>query len=97
MNSAIITKILARLSALESDLKNLYTLSRRSEIAGGAPLSLFVNLPSPTKRGAWVYVTDGRKGGEGPGAGTGVLALADTLGGVATWVRVDDPTQAVQV
>ena len=60
----------------------------RSEVTGGVVSVLFVDLPAPGETGRLLFVTDGRKTGEGGGAGTGVLAYDD---GVA-WRRTSDDT-----
>lgn len=48
---------------------------------------------SAVESGARAWVTDGRKTGEGVGAGTGCLAYADNIAGVVTWRRISDDTQ----
>lgn len=58
----------------------------RSEVTGGAQATLFAGLPAPGQPGRVVFVTDGCKAGEAPGAGTGVLAYDD--GGA--WRRPSD-------
>jgi hypothetical protein len=45
--------------------------------------------PIPIAAGAQAYASDGRKPGEGAGAGTGVLAYYDAAG---AWVSVCDGT-----
>lgn len=44
----------------------------------------FADLPAGSE-GDIIYVTDGRKGGEGPGLGTGVLCFKDG----SAWIAVD--------
>ena len=44
--------------------------------------------------GARAWATDGRKSGEGAGAGTGVLVYADNQAGTVTWRRLSDDTVA---
>lgn len=64
----------------------------RSEIAGGHDPIAFASLDTPGQAGRMVFVTDGRKVGEGVGAGTGTPAYDD---GTA-WRRTgDDTTVAV--
>ncbi len=60
----------------------------RSEVTGSIEAILFVNLPTPGQAGRLRFVTDGRKTGEGGGAGTGTPAYDD---GVA-WRRTSDDT-----
>lgn len=50
----------------------------------GLPRSLFADLPSGSE-GQQIYVTDGRKNGEGAGLGTGVVAFHDG----SNWIAVD--------
>ena len=56
--------------------------------ADSLPKTLYAGLPVAGKPGRVRFVTNGRKSGEGAGAGTGVLAVDD---GVA-WRRVSDDT-----
>lgn len=85
------------MTILEKNFQRLLLLSQRSEQTGGVERVLFVDLPAAGQKGRIRYVTNGRKSGEGAGNGTGVLAIDDEIASVAVWVRVDDPTQAVQV
>ena len=62
--------------------------SERAETAGGVATSTVAGLPAAGENGRLRFATDGRKTGEGGGAGTGVLVYDD---GVA-WRRVDDGT-----
>jgi len=77
---------------LEPILRRLKSLERnpRSEVTGGVTSSTVAGLPPPGQVGRVRFATDGRKTGEGAGAGTGVLVYDD---GVA-WRRVDDGTLA---
>lgn len=51
----------------------------------------YAQLPlSAVTRGVTVWVSDGRKAGEGAGLGTGVLAYADNISGTVTWRRLSD-------
>lgn len=72
-----------RLRALETN--------ERSEVTGGAESFTVAGLPAAGQTGRMRFATDGRKTGEGAGAGTGVLVYDD---GVA-WRRVDDGTTVV--
>lgn len=94
----MIEQLRKRLEVLENAFKRLQILSARAEIAGGFPKTLYADLPSPQANSSRIfYVTNGRKAGEGAGAGTGVYAGETLLSGVPAWVRMDDQTQAVQV
>ncbi len=64
----------------------------RSEIAGGLDPIVFADLPTPGQPGRMVFVTDGRKTGEGAGAGTGTPAYDD---GTAWRRTADDSTVVV--
>ena len=63
--------------------------NERSEVSNAVPAVTFANLPAVGQTGRMRFVTDGRKLGEGPGAGTGVLAYDD---GGASWRRPSDDT-----
>ena len=77
-----IDALTARLRALET--------ADRAETAGGVQSVTFAQLPavSPTAPGRLRFVSNGRKVGEGAGAGTGVLCYDD---GVA-WRTCDTST-----
>ena len=72
--------ILVRLRKLEAN--------QRSEVTGGVVRSTVAALPAAGDAQRVRFATDGRKTGEGAGAGTGVLVYDD---GTA-WRRVDDGT-----
>ncbi len=80
MSPAIFEELAKRLRALET--------AQRAEIAGGLDAIVFANLSAPGQPGRMVFVTDGRKTGEGVGLGTGTPAYDD---GVA-WRRTSDDT-----
>ncbi len=80
MSPKIFESIAARFRALEAN--------DRAEITGGIDPLLFAKLATPGQAGRFVFVTDGRKVGEGVGAGTGTPAYDD---GVA-WRRTSDDT-----
>lgn len=63
-------------------------VNERSEVTGGVESFTVATLGAAGQAGRMRYATDGRKTGEGPGAGTGVVAYDD---GIA-WRRVDDST-----
>ncbi len=66
--------------------------NERAEVSAAIPAVLFANLPAAGQAGRLRFVTDGRKIGEGVGAGTGVLTYDD---GVAFRRSSDDSTVAV--
>lgn len=66
--------------------------SERSEITGGLSPVAFADLPAAGQAGRMIFVTDGRKTGEGAGAGTGTPAYDD---GVAWRRTADDSTVTV--
>lgn len=61
-----------------------------AEAARGHPSALFVDLPvaAQANMGWVIFVTNGRKAGEGVGAGTGVMAYSDSN----DWFRMSDDT-----
>ena len=62
--------------------------NERSEVTGSVVAVAFASLPAAGQAGRLLFVTDGRKTGEGAAAGTGVLAYDDNV----AWRRVDDGT-----
>lgn len=60
----------------------------RAEQAGAVPRSTVALMPAASKPGRVWFATNGRKTGEGAGAGTGVLCYDDNV----AWRRVDDGT-----
>ncbi len=84
MQDRLLDTILNRIRAIEAN--------GRSEVSGSIEAIAFASLPTPGQAGRLRFVTDGRKIGEGVGAGTGTPAYDD---GVA-WRRTgDDTTVAV--
>lgn len=79
-DSDVLTEIMNRIRDIEAN--------GRSEVTGSIEAILFANLPTPGQPGRLFFVTDGRKTGEGGGAGTGTPAYDD---GVA-WRRTSDDT-----
>lgn len=65
--------------AIGAIIKRLRTLesNTRAEVAGGVVSVLFAALPTPGQPGRILYVSNGRKVGEGAGAGTGTMAYDD--------------------
>lgn len=76
--------ILNRIRAIEAN--------GRSEVTGSIEAIAFASLPTPGQAGRLRFVTDGRKTGEGVGAGTGTPVYDD---GVAWRRTADDTTVAV--
>lgn len=74
------------------DMIHLIECQERAEQAGAVQAMLFVDLPIAGEAGRLRFVTNGRKVGEGVGAGTGILAYDDAV----AWRRSsDDSTVAV--
>lgn len=76
-------RINARVRALE--------VQERSEVAGGVETFTVATLPAAGENGRMRFVSDGRKIGEGVGAGTGVVVYDDTV----AWRRTSDDTTVV--
>ncbi len=66
-------------SALQPIIRRLRVLesNTRAEVAGGVTSVLFAALPTPGQPGRILYVSNGRKIGEGAGTGTGTMAYDD--------------------
>ncbi len=64
-------------------------VNERSEVTGAVSARTVALLSTPGHAGRLRFATDGRKVGEGPGAGTGVVVYAD---GGASWRRLSDDT-----
>lgn len=95
MNDPQLDALRKQISQLQKDIRRIVELSVRAEIAGGCATSTYADLPSPFRQGLFAIVTDGRKAGEGAGAGTGVLAVTLKIAGIITWVRSDDYSAVV--
>ncbi len=78
------------IQALVERIRTLET-AQRAEVAGGVESVTVAVLPTAGQTGRLRFATDGRKIGEGIGAGTGVLAYDD---GVA-WRRTSDDSTVV--
>ncbi len=83
-DGSVLGSLIKRIRALET--------AERSEVTGGVVSLVFASLPAAGQTGRLLFVTNGRKLGEGAGAGTGVLAYDD---GVAWRRTADDTTVAV--
>ncbi len=76
----IVEPLAERIRALEA--------KQRANFAGGVKSLAFADLPTASETGRLLFVTDGRKLGEGVGAGTGVLVYDDAV----AWRRTSDDT-----
>ena len=77
-------------------LDTIITRSERSEVAGAFVQVSLANVPfvaDGAKNGDQLYITDGRKTGEGAGLGTGIPAYFDEIQN--TWLRYSDDTAVV--
>lgn len=93
MNTPILSTIIRRLNKLEADVKKYIVVSVRAETAGSAPRVFYADLPASPVEGMWFYVRNGRKSGEGVGAGTGMIGVYTD----GEWRCIDDLTQIVQI
>lgn len=84
----MLDKLWGRLNALELAITRVQRQSVRSEITGAFARLNFADLPAAGKKGRVIFVIDGRKAGEGAGAGTGVCAYDDG----SNWYRFSDDT-----
>jgi hypothetical protein len=83
----MIQTILTRIRNLERDVR-LASLQSRSEYTGGIARLLVADLPTSGQAGQLFWVSNGRKSGEGVGAGTGVIAFWNNA--TSQWLRVED-------
>lgn len=93
----IIKRMQDDLARLSKGLRQLTTLTERSEVTGGVANYTYATLPTPNKAGMIANCSNCRKSGEGAGAGTGCLVVVEELAATLQWVNVHDPTQAAQV
>lgn len=67
-----------RVESVEKRLQSFTATSERAETSGGMAQSALADAPlaisGAVRNGDYLFITDGRKGGEGAGAGTGVPA-----------------------
>jgi hypothetical protein len=70
--------------SLDNDSYDAAQATQGSMVYGNLPLVAHGDLPLAAANGAVVFVTDGRKVGEGAGAGTGVAAYFDLA--TTTWM-----------
>lgn len=87
----------ARLDAQDERLNRLYAISERAETAGGMASSTLASAPllatGGVSGGDMLFITDGRKVGEGALAGTGVPAYYNPA--TDQWYRMSDDTAVV--
>lgn len=89
------TEINARLDAVQRDAARSTARNERAETAGGVDSIAFADLPTAAigaGDGDIYWITNGRKTGEGAGAGTGVLVYYNSA--TATWKRISDDVNA---
>lgn len=85
------------INLLKKQIRQLTTLTYRSEVSGGIVSYAFADLPSPNITGRLAFCTNCRRSDQGAGTGTGVFVVVALLAGVLIWVRVDDPTQVAAI
>ena len=73
---------------MDEDSYDAAAATQGSLVFGNLPLYAFLDLPAAPANGAVAFCTNGRKGGEGAGAGTGVPAYFDAVS--ATWLNFFD-------
>lgn len=82
-----LTILLARLDALQKQV-SATSQQPRSEYTGGIARLTVAELPATGQAGQLFWVTNGRKSGEGVGAGTGVPAYWNSA--TSQWLRFED-------
>lgn len=83
----------AQINAIKQEMGELTRLTERAETAGGVASSTLADAPLAADQsgpGDMLWITDGRKLGEGAGAGTGVIAYYNP--GTDEWFRLSDDT-----
>lgn len=77
------------LAALNAKVDRSILLTERSEQAGGVQSLAFADIPTDgIGAGDMLWISDGRKTGEGTGAGTGVLVYYNPA--TLSWKRISD-------
>lgn len=90
----IYRQLTERLARLEDETDRVLPLVERAETSGGFPQSTLALAPTVSVRGGdCLFITDGRKSGEGVGAGTGVPAYWNSA--TTQWFRMSDDTAVV--
>lgn len=84
------------LDKVRADVTVAVTRSERSEVTGAVEVKLLANAPlliNGAGIGDVLFISNARKVGEGPGAGTGTVCYYNV--GTDSWFRVADDTAAV--
>lgn len=82
-----------KILTLQKKVKKLQQSSYRAEVAGARVTIDFADLPATGTPGQIYWVNDGRKPGEGMGAGTGVPASWNQA--TLTWISDYDQNTVV--
>lgn len=85
-----------QISDVKAQVDLLTTRSERAETAGGVDISTLATAPhvdDSAGNGDLLWITDGRKLGEGVGNGTGVIAYFNTASD--SWKRLSDDSDVV--
>lgn len=86
-----------QISSLSQRVNEIAVRYERAEIAGGVDAALLADAPlaatGGVQAGSLLFITNGRKSGEGAGAGTGVLAYYQSS--LDQWMRTADDTAVV--
>lgn len=87
-------KLASDIRDLNDRLTRIAIQRERSEVAGGVASVTVANLPTNNNTGGDLYwASNGRKSGEGVGAGTGVLVVWNPA--TSSWLRTTDYTTVV--
>jgi hypothetical protein len=81
------------IDSIQSQVVRAKNLTERAETAGGVEAVTLANAPlaaGGSIAGDLLFITNGRKVGEGAGAGTGTLCYYNTA--TDSWFRVGDDT-----
>ena len=84
------------LNQFRADVKTAVARTERSEVSGAVDSSTLAAAPllgTGAGVGSVLFITNARKMGEGPGAGTGTLCYYNPASN--TWYRAADDTAAV--
>ena len=85
-----------QLEQTKSDLRRLTSLTERAETAGGVTSKTLADAPTVANGiggvtgGDMLFISNGRKVGQGAGAGTGIPAYYDPT--TDSWRRLSDDT-----
>lgn len=95
MLNLVWSQLQADIQRVKAQAETALARSERAETAGGVASCAYADLPyaaTGAGKGNLRFVTNVRKVGEGPGAGTGTLCYYNV--GDDTWRRVGDDTVA---